>query len=254
MYEKMEPLKISTVCANIPDLDAVLSVLYTRLKLAPFLRFDLEATEGVTPVAFIRIGEHTMELLGRIKGERPQSGVIHCVEIEAPGQEKTEIELAPETILRCCPGEQIRLRAIEIMTSLPKEDAAAFIDYTGATMAGPENSLDLCGIAIRLVETEGIPPKELPGLFFPGWHRLSVHVPSVSESYETMSASGSSLESLVEPFQVMPGHKEAMLSLPSHVILQLTEESFLKMTPSLAVEWVKSKFSGHRMRFNTRGK
>lgn len=251
MYEKMETLKISTIFANVPDLDAVLSVLYTRLKLAPFLRFDLEDAEGSIPVALIRIGEQTLELLGRVTGERPESGVIHCVELGAPVSEKTEIDLAPETMLRCFPGERFQLRAIEVMTSMPKEDAAAFIDYTGATIADPGSPLDLGGIALRLIDTAGIPLKESPGLFFPGWHRLGVHVASVNESYDLMAASGSSLQSLVEPFQVMPGLKEAMLSLPSRLILQITEESFLKMTPSIAVEWVKSKFSGHRMRFKT---
>lgn len=251
MYEKMEPLKISAVFANVPDLDAVLSVLYTRLKLAPFLRFDLEESEGETSVALIRIGEQTLELLGRVQGERPESGVIRCVEIETPGAEQTEIDLAPDTMLRCLPGEHAQIRAIEVLTSLPKEDAAAFIDYTGATMDDPEKPLNVSGIPIRLIETEGIPPEESPGLFFPGWHRLGVQVSSVNESYDAMAASGSSLQSLVEPFQVMPGLKEAMLALPSHLILQITEESFLKMTPAIAVEWVKSKFSGHRMRFKT---
>jgi len=42
------------------------------------------------------------------------------------------------------------------------------------------------------------------------------------------------------------------LLLPSDLILQITEESLLKMTPSLALEWVKSKFSGHRIRFKTK--
>jgi hypothetical protein len=138
-----------------------------------------------------------------------------------------------------------------VLTSLPKEDAAAFIDYTGATQDEPEKPLNVCGITIRLLETEGIPSLESPGLFFPGWHRLSVQVSSVSESYDIMAASGSSLQSLVEPFQVMPGLEEAMLLLPSHLILQITEESFLKMSPSIALEWVKSKFSGHGMRFKT---
>ena len=73
------------------------------------------------------------------------------------------------------------------------------------------------------------------------------------ESYDLMAASGSSLQSVVEPFQVMPGLKEAMLVLPSHLILQIAEESRLKMTPSLALERVKSKFSGQHIHFKSKG-
>lgn len=252
MYEKMEPLKFATLFANVPDLDAVLSELYSRFRLAPFLRFDLEESEEITPIALIRLGEYTLELLGRVEGERPKTGVIRCAEIEAPIKEKMEVELAPEMKILCYPSEKPRIRTIEILTSMPKEDAAAFIDHTGATMAEPGSPLDLSGVAIRLVEAEGLPSGKTPGLFFPGWHRLSVHVSSVTESYNSMAASGSSLQSLLEPLQVMPGLKEAMLSFPSKLILQITEESLLKMTPSLALEWVKAKFSGHRMRFKTK--
>jgi hypothetical protein len=151
--------------------------------------------------------------------------------------------------LICHPGEKLRIRAIEVLTSMPKEDAAAIIDHTGATIDEPEGPLDLNGVMVRLVSAEGFPAEEAPSLFFSGWHRLSVHVPSVIEAYDSMAASGSSLQSLVKPFQVMPGLKEAMLAFPSQLILQITEESLLKMTPSLALEWVSSKFSGHRMRF-----
>jgi hypothetical protein len=249
MYEKMEPLKFATLSANVPDLDVVLGQLYSHFKLAPFLRCDLEEPEeGITPIALIRIGEHTLELLGRVEAERPKTGVICCAEIEAPVTEKMELEPAPGMKILCYPGEPSRIKAIEILTSMPKEDAAAFIDHTGATMSEPGSPLDLNGVTVRLVKTDGLPSEEPPELFFPGWHRLSMQVSSVTESYDSMAASGSNLRGLLEPFQIMPGIKEAMLSFPSHLILQITEESRLKMTPSLTLEWVKAKFSGHRMR------
>lgn len=252
MYEKIEPLKFTTLFANVPDLDAALSELYTRFKLTPFLRFDLDEPEGITPVALLRMGGHTLELLGRVEGERPETGIIRCAEIEAPVQGKIESELIPGMKLICFPGTTPRLRAIEVLTAMPKEDAAAFIDYTGATMHEPDSPLDLSGVLVRLISTGGLPDEETPNLFFPGWHRFSVRVPSVIEAYDSMTSSGSSLRSLVEPFQVLPGMKEAMLSFPSQLIFQITEESILKMTPSLALEWVKSKFSGHRIRFKVK--
>jgi hypothetical protein len=252
MYEKQEPLKFATLFANVSDLDAVLHELYSRLKLAPFLRFELDEHHEITPIALIRMGDHILELLGRTQGKRPETGVICCVDIDAPIHENIEFEPAPGMKLRCQPGETFNIRSLEIVTAMPKEDTAAYIDYLGATMDKPDSPLELTGVGLQLTGAEGLPPEETPGLFFPGWHRMSVYVPSAIESYDSMTASGSTLERLVDPFQVMPGLREAMLLLPSKLILQITEESLLKMTPSLLLEWVRSKFSGHRMRFTTK--
>lgn len=253
MYEKREVLHIATLFANVPDLDAVLSELYTRLGLRPFLRFELEEADYTVPIALVRIGgEHTLELLGRVEGDRPASGLIQMVEIEMPVRERIDLEPAPGMKIVCHPGTNPRIRSFEVSTTMPKEDTAAFIDHLGAIKDNPENPLDLGDVQVQLTSVEGLPVEENPGLFFPGWHRLSVHVPSVLEAYDTMTASGSSLHSLVEPFQVIPGLKEAMLLFPSGLICQITEESLLKMTPSLAIEWVRSKFSGHAMHFKSK--
>ena len=249
MYQKDKPLQFTTVFANVPDVDAVLSQLYTKLGLRAFLRFELDASDRVTPIALVKLGEHTLELLGRVAGERPQNGVIQCVEFEAPVQQMVELEPSPGMKIRCYPGEQQGIRSVEVLTPMLKEDIAVFIDYTGATMENPDSPLLLEGGCIRFIEAEGFPVNQMPGLFFPGWHRLGVQVASVAETYDMMTASGSSLAGLVEPFQVMPGLKEAMLVSPSGLILQITEESLLKMTPSIALEWVRAKFSGHAMRF-----
>ena len=252
MYEKEKPLKLTTLFANVPDLDVVLGELFTKLGLRPFLRFELDSTEGITPIALLNIGEQSLELLGRSEGERPDSGVVTCVELEVPIQERLELEPAPGMKIHCHPGATPGIRSVEVLSSMPKEDAAVFIDYTGAAMDEPERPLKMGNVTVRLIAAESLPSDLPPDLFFPGWHRLGVQVPSVSDSYEMMASSGSSLTGLVEPFQVMPGLKEAMLLSPSGLILQITEESLLKMSPALAVEWVHSKFSGHRMRFKTK--
>ncbi len=249
MYEQAKPLQLSTVFANVPDIDAVLSELFTRLGLRPYLRFEVDTPEGVTPLALIKIGAYDLELLGRTAGTRPNSGVIQSVELEIPIAEAVEIEPAPGMNLVCYPGTCPRLRALDIHTDLPQEDTATFIENAGAVKHDPASPLMLDTITLRLHAVEGLPAETPPDLYFPGWHRLGVHVPAVTEAYDAMAASGSSLRGLVEPFQVMSGLKEAMLASPSGLIWQLTEESLLKMTPSLALEWVHSKFSGHRMRF-----
>lgn len=252
MYEKTEPLQFSAVFANVQDLDAVLAELYSQFTLTPFLRFDLEESGETTPIALVRIGDQMLELLGRVEGNRPESGAIHAVEIEAPVSEKVEHELAPGMKIVAFPGDTPHIKAVEILTSLPKEDAAALIDYTGATRAEPTQPLELSGTAIRLKDVAGLPDQATPGLFFPGWHRFSVSVNSVTESYDFMAASDSSLQKIVEPFQVMPGLKEAMLALPSHVILQITEQSRVKMTPAIALEWLKAKFARQHIHFTSK--
>lgn len=251
MYEKVKRLKLNTVSANVPDLDAVLGELYTKIGLKAFLRFDLDLPQGITPVALLKVGEHTLELLGRVVGERSVSGVIQCVEIEADVNDEITFEPAPGMMIRCRSGKTPGIHTAEILTTRPKEDAALFIDYAGAFMNGPGRPVTMEGGTIRFVTAEGSPSEQPPGLFFPGWHRLGFHVSSVTDTYDMMAASGSSLSGLVEPFQVMPGLKEAMLLFPSGIIIQIIEESFVKMTPSLTLEWVRSKILGHQMRFKT---
>ncbi len=252
MYEKEKPLTCNTLFANVPDLDAVLSELYTKLGLKVFLRFELDAPEGITPIALLKIGEHTLELLGRTEGERPKNGIIQRVELETSIREKSKLEPVPGMKIVARPGNNPGIRSIEVFTTMPKEDTAVFVDYIGATKDSPDRPLDLGGVSMKLIAAEGYPSESVPNLFFPGWHRFSVQVPSVTNAYDIMAASGSSLSGLVEPFQVTPGLKEAMLLSPSGLILQISEESLLKMTPSLALEWVRSKFSGHAIRFKTR--
>lgn len=249
MHEKNRPLQLDTVFANVSDLDAVLCELYTKLQLRPFLRFEFDSSEGVIPIALIRLGKHTLELVGRTAGERPESGIIHSVEIEAPVENDVKIEPEPGMKLVCHPGSTFRIRSLKMLTSLPQEETTAFIESTGATMQDPGSPLELNGVHLHFVAKEGLPSEKAPGFFFPGWHRLSVRVSSVTDTYEMMAARDSHLRSFIRPFQVMPGLREAMLLSSSGLMVQITEGSLLNMTPALTLEWVRSKFSEYAIRF-----
>ena len=243
-------MEIDSLMANVPDLDLVLAELSSRTRLRPFLRFQLVETGRSMPVALLNVGETSIELLGRVEGNRPEDGTISKVEIGIPVQQADEFEIASGMRLACVPAPKPHLRSVEILTQTPERDEAALVGCLGATTVEKERSLSLGPTTIRLVRAAGHHVQEEPGLAYPGWHRMGVKVASVSEAHKRMIDWG--LRTLVEPYQVMPGLAESMLLLPSGLIVQPTEEHLWKMMPVLALEWMRSKISGRPITFKTK--
>jgi len=241
---------IGSLMANVPDLDSALAELRSRTRLRPFLRFELVECGRSIPVALLNVGETSIELLGRVEGNRPEAGTISKVEIGIPVQQHDEFEIASGMKLACVSAPKPRLRSVEILTQTPHRDEAAFVECLGATTVEKERSLNFGPITIRLVRAAGHHRHEETGLAYPGWHRIGVKVTSASEAHKRMNEWG--LRTLVEPYQVMPGLTEAMVLLPSGLVVQPTEEHLWKMMPILALEWMRSKISQRPIMFKIR--
>jgi len=244
-------VEIDSVFVNVPDVDAALDHIRFRLGLKAFLKFDLIEADGVEiPIAIVMIGNNSLEIIGRVEGNRPEAGVISQVEINAPVNDKVCFALTPGAELICYPSSKPGIRSIEILTTMPGEDEAALVEFSGGVGKQSGDALEIGEVSIHLVTVEADRPAENPGLAFPGWHRLSVKVSSAVEFYNRLTESG--LLPLKKPFQVMPGLKEAMVYTPSGLILQVTEERLVRMMPVMAWHWARSRLSGRPMSFRTK--
>ncbi|MEM2107098.1 MAG: hypothetical protein QXV46_04720 [Candidatus Bathyarchaeia archaeon] len=127
------------------------------------------------------------------------------------------------------------------------ERRGVLLEQLGAMSTKIKGRVRLGSVELRLVAADTAPSQQVPSLHFRSWHRFSVRVPSVAIVHRQLIDSG--LGSLRKPFQVMPGLSESMVTLPSGVILQLTQQELWKMIPMLAVKWTKSRLLQRSMRF-----
>lgn len=241
---------LDSVYINVPDLKTALDVLRARLGLKPMLQFELVEHEHVVPIALIPIGAHTLEVLGRVAGERPAAGIIQRVEIELPIAELTRLELIAGSELIAHPASKPDLRAITIRTPQAEADWARLIQLLGEDQPQCAEVSRFGPLHFESCLIDQLPSSSLPGLAFAGWHRLSFKVPSLLTTYRTLVAQG--WQTAAPPLQVLPGLSEAMFHLPSGLLIQITEEHVGTMLPVLAWQWVKSRFTRKPIQFHAR--
>jgi len=84
------------ILATRRDLDSAVAGVETHLGLSPFLRFELLARHGSPiPIALFSLEGGSLEVLGRVDGCRPETGVISCVEMVAPVAKCAELARRP---------------------------------------------------------------------------------------------------------------------------------------------------------------
>lgn len=240
-------MKLDSVYINVHNIEEALQRVKSQLGLKPFLRFELVEPAGVTPIALIQLGEHTLELLGSARGERPTGTIIQRVEIALPIASPLQCELMPDSELIAYPSTQAGIRSVEVLTPRLQEDSQVLTELFGAKKSSTPSSFDLSGVQIILTPRESTVSKELPSTAFPGWHRLSFQVSSVRQAYTHLIANG--LCSLGGPMSVLPGFNEAMIVTVSGLILQVTEQHLWKMLPILAVHSIKSALTKRPIQF-----
>ncbi len=244
------PPHLDSVYINVPDLKITLDLLRARLGLKPMLQFELVDGEHVTPIALIPIGDHTLEVLGRVAGERPAAGIIQRVEIELPIVEQVSLDLIAGSQLIAHPASKPDLRAVKIRTSQLEADQAMLAQLLGDIPPQPGNLLYFDRVNIEWCGADQLSSSDIPGLAFAGWHRLSFKVPSLPTTYNSLAAQG--WRTAVPPLRVLPGLSEAMFYLPSGLLIQITEEHVGTMLPVLAWQWVKSRFTQKPIQFHAR--
>jgi catechol 2,3-dioxygenase-like lactoylglutathione lyase family enzyme len=241
---------LDSVYINVPDLKITLDLLRARLGLNPMLQFELAEHEHVVPIALIPIGAHTLEVLGRVAGERPAAGIIQRVEIELPIAEVTRLELIAGSELIAHPASKPDLRAITIRTPQIEVDQARLAQLLDEGQPQHAEVSHFERLHFESCPTDRQASSDIPGLAFAGWHRLSFKVPSLPTTYHSLVAQG--WQTAVPPLRVLPGLSEAMFYLPSGLLIQITEEHVGTMLPVLAWQWVKSRFTRKPIQFHAR--
>lgn len=249
---------VDSVAGNVHDLARVLEAVRELTGLQPTFRFELELEKSVVPVVLMMCGGVMLEFLEHAQGQHP-AGVarIRRVLLEIPGRGPEERELEPGLWLAVRPGPKPRLAEIQVQSSAVDED---LIVLRSGSAAGPAPSGEEGGLALQLGSTvlrfsplaEPALPHGVfdPGQRLPGWHRIGLACKRLEEAVAALVQAGVQVE--VPPYQVMPGLREAMLRLPSGLVVQPVEQKLWKMLPVVAVQALAARLAGRPLRFKTK--
>ena len=241
-------LTVDSLAGNVYDLAGVLEAIHDLAGLKPFLRFELALAHGVVPVAQVMCGAVSLEFLEQARGHRP-AGASHIVQVvvEVPDREPAVRELEPGLWLAVRPGPKTRVAEVEVRSSAVAEDLAV-LQACGGTVK-EEGVLTLGEVQVRFAPAPGAGPVADPDQSLPGWHRLGLAHPRLEEAVAALVKAGAAV--VVPPYQVLPGLREAMLRLPSGLVVQPVEQKLWRMLPTIAVKGLAARLTGRPLRFKT---
>ncbi|MBN1659099.1 MAG: hypothetical protein JXA93_11880 [Anaerolineae bacterium] len=248
---------VDSIAGNVHDLDGVLAAVYELVGLKPFLRFELELPHGAVRVAQVMCGDVSLEFLEQAHGQHPDgAGRICRVVVEIPGREPQELALEPGLCFAVRPGAKRRVAEIEIESSRVAEDLAVLQSGCRAVAAPGgeegERALQLGTVTLRFRPLAyGTAPGTIvdPGQRLPGWHRIGLACKRLEEGTAVLVQAGARVEE--PPYQVLPGLREAMLRLPSNLMVQPVEQKLWKMLPVVGVRALACRLTGRPLRFKT---
>lgn len=242
-------MAVDSVAGNVHDLGRVLATVRELTGLQPSLRFELELAHGTVPVAQVMCGGVSLEFLGHARGQRP-AGASHIarVALEVPGREPTERELEPGLWLAVGPGAKARVVEVEVRSSAVAEDLRVLRACGGDVLE--EEVLILRDVRVCFLPAPGAEPVPDPQQCLPGWHRLGLAHPRLEEAVAALACAGAEVN--VPPYRVLPGLREAMLRLPSGLVVQPVEQKLWKMLPVVGIQALVAKVAGRPLRFKTR--
>jgi hypothetical protein len=250
---------LDSVAANVYNLPRVLAAVRELTGLQPFLRFELELTHGVVPVAQVMCGDVTLEFLEHARGQYPAGASrIRCVLLHVPGRDPGEREMEPGLWLAVQPGPKPRLAEIQVQSNSVDEDVAVLRAGCGAGLRPTQDdgawTVELGDTLLRFSSRAGTgSPRRVagPGQRLPGWHRIGLACQRLEDAVSALVQAGAQVE--VPPYQVLPGLREAMLRVPSGLVVQLVEQKLWQMLPVVGVLALMAKLAGQPLRFKTRG-
>lgn len=242
-------MTVDSVAGNVHDLASVLKAVRDLAGLKPFFRFELELEHGAVPVVLIMCGDVSLEFLEHARGSRP-AGASHIarVVLEVPDREPAERELEPGLWLAVRPGPKARVAEVEVRSSAVDEDLDVLQACGGTVME--KGLLTLGEVRVRFLPAPGAEPVPDPEQQLPGWHRIGLAHPRLGEAVAALAEVGVEME--VPPFQVMPGLCEAMLRLPSGLVVQPVEQKLWKMLLVVGVRALAARLAGQPLRFKTK--
>jgi len=254
-------MKVYGVAGNVVNLEKALDAVTELTGLKPFIRFDLVTEEDLIPVVLLECGDYSLELLGNARGIRPSNlGYIEKVVLEVPDKGPIEQEVEPGLTIAVKPGEKARLTEIHLKSSSIIPDLTIIQSWYG--VKDIESSKTERGMDLKLGEVllrfsplpdtnQAITPESLlkidPLQRLPGWHRFQIACPQLEQSVDALIQAGAQM--LVPPYKVFTGFREALLILPSGLIIQPVEQKLWKMLPIMAVKMLGAKLRRRPMRF-----
>lgn len=242
-------MTVDSVAGNVHDLASVLAAVRDLAGLKSFLRFELELEHRVVPVVLIMCGDVMLEFLEYAWGSRP-AGASHIarVVLEVPDCEPAERELEPGLWLAVRPGTKACVAEVGVRSSAVAEDLDV-LQACGGTMI-EKGVLTLGEVQVRFLPAPGAEPVPDPEQRLPGWHRIGLAHPRLEEATVALAEAGA--EVMVPPYQVLPGLREAMLRLPSGLVVQPVEQKLWKMLPVVGARSLAARLAGRPLRFKTR--
>jgi hypothetical protein len=242
-------MAVDSVAGNVHDLGRVLAAVRELSGLQPLLQFELELANGPVPVAQVMCGDVSLEFLEHAQGQRPAgASQIARVVLEVPGWEPAERELELGLWLAVRPGPKTRVVEVEVRSSAMDEDLHVLRACGGDVTE--EGVLTLREVRVRFLPASGVEPVPDPKQRLPGWHRLGLAHPRLEEAVVALTGAGAEVN--VPPYQVLPGLREAMVRLPSGLVVQPVEQKLWKMLPVVGFQALAAKIAGRPLRFKMR--
>jgi hypothetical protein len=242
-------MTVDSLAGNVHDLAGVLAAVREMTGLKPFLQFELGLEHGVVPVAQMMCGDVSLEFLEHTRGRRP-SGASHIarVVLEVPGRGPAERELEPGLWLAVRPGPKTRVVEVELRSIAVAEDLKALRACGGTVVEA--GVLALGEVRLRFLPAPGADAAPDLEQCLPGWHRIGLAHPRLEEAVAALVQAGGQVE--VAPYQVLPGLREAMLRLPSGLVVQPVEQKLWMMLPVVGLRSLAARLTGQPLRFKTR--
>lgn len=242
--------KIDSIIANVKNMKAVLHVLYTQLSIKPFHRSVIQIDGVPIEMALLHLGNVDLELIAC--GNHPAPTDQSCLSIptiETPVTATPQIlHLEEQLNLQLLPGNSLKLTQIDFQSSSPLRDAEILLHcFSGSSLASDDDqtvryTLDMIDFIFHCqdpmdngnTQRENIKTEQ-------GWRRVSFAIQNLEEAVATLNSAGTQV--VISPFTVLPGLREAMLSLPSGLIIQPVEQNLPQMLLHLILEKTKSLFN-----------
>lgn len=251
------PASLDSVAGNVEDLERVLREVEELAGLKPFLRFELELAQGPVPVALLMCGDTALEFLAHAQGARP-AGVGHVARVllEAPGRGPAERELEPNLVLALQPGPKLRVVEVTVASSAVMDDVAVLQAGCGMTFSEAGEGAAVGHLGQVSLHFSALPGTPLPAAerkaldpeqSLPGWHRLGLSCRRLEPAVEALLEAGA--VERVPPYRVLPGLREAMLALPSGLVVQPVEQKLWRMLLAMGWRGLVARLTGRPLHF-----
>ena len=249
-------LRFDSVAGNVVDLEAALKTLRAATGLEPFLRFELVDDDKTVPVALVKVGDASLELLGHVSPtDHAGAARITGVRLSVKGIEATTVELGAGCTLEVQPGPEKRVAGISVESATADSDADLLTRVCRSQGVASDDSRVSCIDGVEIRFSDRAPARSTTetetaeGEYFAGWHRLGLTCSDLESTLTRLEGLG--LAPMVPAYNVLPGLDEALLQLPSGLVIQPVRQRLWKMLPVIGSKKIVAALTHRPIRFAT---